>query len=127
VCDEKKKTEIEQFLKTFFQCWDGRVLDEREDKRNEETLLSLGITPKHRAEEIKKLKYYDFYRGPSPDHANPKENFWEFGRKVKGEEVYIKIKVYQDFKGRNSGKCISFHFPDRPITYPCKQKGTSHV
>jgi hypothetical protein len=116
------QAEIESFLKAFKRCWDGKVID-RVNQKNEDTLAFLGITPQHRAEEIRKVKYTDFYRGPSKDHANPSEEFWEFGRRIKGEEIYIKVKVYTTASGQKKGKCLSFHVAEQKITYPHKKKG----
>jgi hypothetical protein len=131
VCDERKKAEIEQLLKEFKDCWDDRVLDRTTSSDNEDTMTALQITTKHRAEEIRKLKYSDYYRGPSPDDIYPEHDIWEFGRRVKGNktsaEVYIKIKVYLDANGRKKGKCFSFHFPKWQITYPFKKKGAKNV
>jgi hypothetical protein len=125
VCDEKKKAEIEQVLKDFKRHWDGRVLN-RKSSDNEDTLTALQIMPQHRAEEIRKLKYSDYYRGPSPDFDYPTHDVWEFGRRVKGQEVYIKLKVYLE-NGKKKAKCFSFHFPKHKITYPFKQKGVKRV
>lgn len=116
------QAEIEEFLREFKRCWDGKVID-RVNEKNEDTLIVLGITPQHRAEEIRKLKYTDFYRGPSPDHSNPGEECWEFGRKIGGEEVYIKIKIYATESGQQRGKCLSFHIAEKKITYPLRKKG----
>lgn len=117
------KEDVEQFLKEFKRCWNGWVVDERKDEKNDWTLTMLGITPKHREEEIKALKVTDFYRGPNPDHDFPAHDIWEFGKKVNGEEIYIKVKIFKTLTGRQSGKCLSFHIAEKPITYPFKNKG----
>ncbi len=115
--------EIETFLREFRRCWDGNIVP-RLDSRNEETLTELGLTIRQRAEEVRKLKNTDYFRGPSQDHERPNQEWWEFGKMVKGQEVYIKIKVYTSDSGKRLGKCMSFHFPDegKPITYPYKKE-----
>lgn len=119
--------EIEQFLKIFKASWDGKIII-REDPRNDETLTILGIKPKHRAEEIKKLRDTDYFNGPTPDHDGEKgKEWWEFGMRVKGREIYIKIRIYKKENGTYGGKCMSFHFPDRKINYPYKKDGDEHA
>jgi hypothetical protein len=117
-----KQADIEGFLKEFKRCWDGKVID-RVNQKNEDTLVVLGITPQHRAEEVRKLKYTDFFRGPSPDHLIPGHEWWEFGLRIKKQEIYIKIKVYNSDSGKKMGKCMSFHLAEEKITYPYKEKG----
>lgn len=119
---KNKKDKIKQFLKDFKNCWDGKVADERSDEKNNNTLAILGITPKHRVELIKSLNYKNFYRGPTPDHAKPSEECWEFGKWFKGREIYIKLKIYK-INDRKRGKALSFHFAERSITYPYLKGG----
>jgi hypothetical protein len=111
-----KKSEIEQFLKDFKRVWDGQVIDRINDK-NDETLTILGITPNQRADEIRKLTYNNYYRGPAPDHSGSSGDIWEFGKKIKKTEIYIKLKTYET-SGKKRGKCISFHIAGKPIKYP---------
>jgi len=121
------RKDVERFLRELKRCERIFVVDERQDKKNEETLEILKITPKHREEEIRALRVKDYYRGPNPDHSNPSENVWEFGKKVRGEEIYIKVKIFKTSSGRKYGKCLSFHFPDKPITYPFKKREIEDV
>lgn len=115
------KDDIEKYLIEFKKSWDGRVLDERQDGKNDETLAILGITPKHRAEIIRGLTYEDYYRGPSPDHSKPSEEIWEFGKRVKQDNVYIKLKIYE-INNRKKGKCLSFHIAEKPIINPFRKE-----
>lgn len=113
-----KKAEIEKFLKEFKRVWDGRVIDRLNDK-NDITLTVLGITPNQRADEIRKLSYKNYFNGPSPDRAGKPGDWWEFGKRVKRKEVYIKLKIYK-INGKKRAKCMSFHIAERPIKYPFK-------
>lgn len=122
----KRKTteeEISNFLEEFMSCEKLFVVDEREE--NKETLEILGITPKHRLEEIRCLKYTDYSQGPSPDHINPAHKVYVFGKNVRGrkgkDEVYIKIKTFE-LSGEKCGKCLSFHIAERPLNYPFKKR-----
>lgn len=115
--EKPSQEEIEQFLKIFKASWDGKVVP-RLDYRNDDTLAILGITPKHRMEEVKRLRYIDYFRGPSPDHdGDPDKEWWEFGLRVKDHEIYIKIRI-----GNYGAKCMSFHTAEEKITYPFKEK-----
>lgn len=120
MANQKKPSleEIEQFLKIFKSCWDGNVI--RREK-NDDALTILGITPKHRMEEVKRLCYADYFKGPSPDHdGEPDKEWWEFGLRVKGHEIYIKIRIYKKEDGKDGAKCMSFHIAEEKITYPFK-------
>lgn len=130
MADQKKPSpeEIEQFLKIFKSYWAGKVVP-RLDSKNDDTLAILGITPKHRVEEVKRLQYTDYFRGPSPDHdGSVGKEWWEFGLWVKGHEIYIKICIVKKENGRYRGRCMSFHIAQETITYPFKEKeGGEHV
>lgn len=120
-----KKAEIEKFLKEFNRVWDGSVIDRLNDKNNI-ALTVLGITPNHRADEIRSLTYKNYFNGPSPDHAGKPGDWWEFGKSVNQKEIYIKLKIYKiDRKKR--AKCKSFHIAERPIKYPYKKSGDHNV
>lgn len=117
------KEEIEEFLRIFKSCWDGRVIP-RANPKNDETLAILGITPRHRMEEVKCLRYDDYYRGPSLDHDGKfNKKWWEFGRRIKKHEIYIKICIYKNNSGQYRGDCMSFHIADENIGYPFKEGG----
>lgn len=115
------KDEIEIFLHEFRRCWDGNIVP-RKDTGNEKTLTELGITIRQRAEEVRQLTYKDYFRGPSEDHVSQKQEWWEFGKMVDNQEVYIKIKIYTSDSGERRGKCMSFHFPNKPINYHYKAR-----
>lgn len=90
---------------------------ERLNTANDDTLTTLQITPYQRADEIRKLTYKNYFRGPSPDHADPSKTWWEFGTVVKGYEIYIKLQIYE-ISGKKRGKCLSFHIASWSIKYP---------
>jgi len=124
MADKKKPSpeEIEQFLKMFKSCWDGKVVP-RLDSKNDDTLTILGITPKHRIEEVKRLRYVDYFNGPSPDYdGSPDKEWWEFGLRVKGHEIYIKISISKKENGQYRFRCMSFHIAEEKIRYPFKEK-----
>ncbi|MDA8242266.1 MAG: hypothetical protein M0Z67_18095 [Nitrospiraceae bacterium] len=116
------KADIEEFLKIFKSCWDGSVVP-RLDTSNDETLAILGITAKHRKEEVMRLCVEDYCEGPSPDYdGNSNKEWWIFGRYVKGYEIYIKIAVSTRNDGRHVGRCMSFHIPKWEMKYPHRQR-----
>jgi hypothetical protein len=110
------KVEIEQFLNEFKKVWKGFVIPRPE---NENTLLKLGTTPYQRANEVRNLTYKNYFRGPTPEHTGNPGEWWEFGKMVKGEEIYIKLQIFETkTKRKKKGKCLSFHISDRLIKYP---------
>ena len=91
---------------------------EREESLD--TIAQLGITIKQAKEEILGLTYQDYYRGPIPDTGTKGGEYWEFGKNICGEQVFIKLKA--DSK-HDVAICFSFHIPDKTIEYPYKKGG----
>ena len=110
-----KRADVEHFLREFKRIWDGTVID-RLNEDNEDTLAILGITPNQRADEVRKLTYKHYFRGPNPDHSKLSGHIWEFGARVRKREIYIKLKIYT-IKRKSRAKCISFHIAKKPIQY----------
>lgn len=113
--------QVEQFLNQFHEklkIFDIRFRDDR--GKNQQTLFQLEISPTYRLEVIKNLQAQDYYRGPSDDTLNHLSDLWEFGKTIKGQEVYIKITMG---KPNSHTICISFHIAEHKINYPFK-KGT---
>ena len=85
--------------------------------KNTQALLNLEISAKEREKVLDSLTARDYYRGPKPDMVNVGGEYWEFGKKVKGKEVYIKISMGYD---EEAVACFSFHKAERKIKYPYK-------
>jgi hypothetical protein len=89
-------------------------------KESLETIARLGITEQQAKEEILGLTVEDYYRGPIPDKDRKGEKFWEFGKTIRGEQVFIKLKA----KSKHGvAICFSFHIPDKTIECPYKKGG----
>lgn len=110
------KAEVEQFLKYFKAKLSvfGVVFTNRD--KNLETLVTLELTTANRSQLLEELKVDDYYKGPTQDYNNGPE-LWEFGKKIKQKEVYIKITIGQS---NRPVICISFHIAERTIKYPFK-------
>ena len=111
--------QVKKFLLEFkgIAIKDGVDTIPRKDTRA--TLQYLGLTYKNLQEILLSLSVEDYCEGPLEDHSKPGE-LWVFGKEVKGQEVYIKLKV-ADVSGVRIAKCISFHIPVHPMEYPfCK-------
>ena len=86
--------------------------------KNLRDLAELDITPVKRLEYLMNLKVEDYYAGPKKDTYDPsKPAYYEFGIKVKGKEVYIKISPGLPNKMID---CMSFHIAEFPMNYPLK-------
>ena len=83
-------------------------------------IACLGITIPQAKEEILGLTYQDYYRGPIPDRNYEGEEFWEFGKTICGEEIFIKLKTKSEY---GVAICFSFHKPEETIEYPYKKGG----
>ena len=84
-------------------------------KKNVQALLDLEINPKERETILIQLEVSDFYKGPREDGIVKGTLFWEFGRKINGKVVYIKISLGLEGK---PVRCISFHPAMREILHP---------
>lgn len=110
--------QIQSFLRDFkakLSVWGVIYRDDR--SKNTQTLLTLDITPLKRTEILKALQMQDYCEGPLAEKINNGAPMWVFGKKVNGEEVYIKITM-----GISGGKviCISFHIAAHKLVYPLK-------
>jgi hypothetical protein len=91
-----------------------------ERKKSLDTMARLGITVQQAKEEILRLTPQDYYRGPMPDRGPKGGEYWEFGKTMCGEQVFIKLKADVE---HSVAICFSFHIPDRTIEYPYKKEG----
>jgi len=85
-----------------------------------DAIARLGITIPQAKQEILGLTYEDYYRGPIPDKDHKGEEFWEFGKTICGQEIFIKLKTVSK---HSVAVCFSFHIPDETIEYPYKRRG----
>lgn len=112
--------DIRRFLKNFqekMQFWDVVFLDDR--GKNSQTLADLELKPKDRKTVLESLVAEDYYQGPLDELWYGSSEMWVFGKRIKGEEVFIKITLG---KVGTSVICISFHFAEFPMSYPFKIK-----
>jgi len=85
-----------------------------------DTIARLGIILPQAKKEILGLTYEDYYRGPIPDTGPKGGEYWEFGKTMCGQEVFIKLKTVSI---HGVAICFSFHIPDKKIEYPYKRGG----
>lgn len=81
------------------------------------TLAKLGITRAHAKSLVLGLTPEDCVSGPGPDHNNPGLDFWVFGLRLSGMDVYIKLQVVIS---ESHCVCVSFHEAERPLHYPLR-------
>ena len=114
------KEQVESFLEelhTKMKIFGILFRDDREKNRN--TLQELEIVPSYRKVVVENLRVEDYVQGPVVDELNRLGEMWVFGKDVKGREIYIKVMI----SGTTSQTiCISFHFAERPLVYPFKEK-----
>jgi len=82
-----------------------------------DSIARLGITPKQAKDEILGLTHEDYYRGPLPDKGTTGGELWEFGKRIEGKEIFIRLKVVLQY---NMAKCQSFHIAEKSMQYPYK-------
>ncbi|MFA7361705.1 MAG: toxin [Candidatus Kapaibacterium sp.] len=114
----KPKETVEYYLNDLFAKID--IFDIVIEGRNEfhELQKELELTQSECKKYIRALTYKDYLKGPTMDTIN-KGEYWEFGKKIKSADVYIKINKG---KARKSAICISFHKANFKMTFPLINK-----
>lgn len=110
--------EVKKFLDDFHQktkVFDIIFRDER--NKNFNSLLKLEISAIQRKAIISALCSEDFSEGPFPDTLHHISKMWIFGKKLKKQEIYIKISMGYP---NSSTICISFHIAEKTMHYPFK-------
>jgi hypothetical protein len=79
-------------------------------------LLELGLTAMQREEIVLSLSVLDYSSGPIKDEYKPGD-YWVFGKRIEGVEVYIKLKI-TGHPGTEHAVCFSFHKAEYPLSYP---------
>ena len=109
---------VESFLKQFHQKLKIFNIIYRDARgKNIQTLADLEITSKYRETIIKEITVEDYSQGPIVDALNHMGDMWDFGKDVKGQEVYIKISLGQE---NSHTICMSFHITEYKMKYPFK-------
>lgn len=113
------RDEVRQFLLDFKQAVtsSGIYIAPRRGVTRE-TLRQPGLTKRNLEEILLGLSVVDYCKGPEQDRDQPGD-VWVFGKQIKGQELYIKLKV-AEVNGAYIAKCISFHPAGFPMKYPLK-------
>lgn len=97
---------------------EGKCSFEERREKNIATLAALGILPEDVFSILLELTPQNYYRGPTNDYdTGERDCIWEFGITVSDREIYVKLKLEEEFV-----KDISFHFAEREIEYPFRRK-----
>ena len=112
-----EEEDLSQFLEAFAMKKErfGIIFFNRE--KNLQALLTMELTAKRRDRVIDSLEMRDCFRGPRADQVHKGLSYWEFGKEVRGIEVYIKLSLG---RADESVWCMSFHPAERKIHYPLK-------
>lgn len=88
--------------------------------QNMATLKQLGMDKTGCLDQILSLTVEDYCKGPEDDRDKGKGGeFWFFGKRIEGHEVYIKLKLVE-IGGKKEALCISFHIAEYKMSYPFK-------
>ena len=87
--------------------------------KNIETIARLELTTSDIKEEIMSLSPLDYCDGPCQD-PKIKGDVWIFGKEIRGEELYIKLKLTGDSRFKQL-KALSFHEAERKLHYYFKE------
>lgn len=118
--DRATKAQAAQFLDEFFAKWNRHGFYFRKERtENDWTLGELDMLASEVTPFIRALTAEDYYGGPIPDNRPERKAgpLWEFGTYIQGQQVYIKLQA-----GAPGAVviCVSFHFPEHPLSFPHK-------
>jgi len=113
-----KIQEVARFLKEWKHTCQHHNIDFVPRPKNLEGLAELEIPETLAKKMLKDLSVDDYVAGPKTDRNRPGE-VWEFGLKINGNDVYIKIRLYQ-VNTETRPKCLSFHPAKYPLEYKFK-------
>ena len=111
-------SQVTLFLVQFKEFAQNKFTFAERDK-SRDTIARLGITVPQAKQEILGLTYEDYYRGPIPDTGPKGGEYWEFGKTISGEQIFIKLKAVSKYR---VAVCFSFHIPEEEIEYPFKRR-----
>lgn len=112
----EQPAQVDFFLNTFkvkLSIWGLLFLSNRQ--KNTQTLADLEISINDVKAVLADLVLDDYSDGPLPETFYGGSETWVFGKRIKGQEVYIKITLGLP---SNPTICISFHIAEYPMTYP---------
>ena len=121
-----ERPEIASLLRTFKACVMLGRFEIRSRQKNRQALLDLDLSPERRREVLLGLEPEDYLAGPKPDYTDPTKDVWEFGKIVDDQDVYIKLRVVEDRKQKDTHWAFlwSFHPAERPLKYPLRGGGS---
>lgn len=113
------REEVLDFLNLFKACVTLNLCQVKDREKNRQGLIDLGMTPNERRDLLLELAPEDYCAGPKPDDTDATKEVWEFGKRVGGVEVYIKLRVTEDRRRRTHRAMVwSFHPAEHPMRYP---------
>ena len=118
------RDEVVAFLNLFKGCLMLDRVSVKPRNKNRRGLVDLGITPDQRRETLMELLPEDYVDGPKPDDTDSlHKEVWEFGKHVRGQPTYIKLRVVQapGKQGIYYGLIWSFHPAEYPLKHPLRR------
>lgn len=117
----KKQVEVAEYLKAAKRALLDHGLYVVKRRENIDALARLGLTRKNQEDIVLGLAVDDYCTGPESDDSGD-GMVWVFGPVRDGQPLYVKLKLMID--GPISRlKCLSFHEPEWPLSYPIKKGG----
>lgn len=118
--DEIPEDELRRYVREFLEEFkalvheNGLIVQNRQ--KNRDHLLQLGLTARQREGIVLDLSVADYSSGPTEDEYRPGQ-YWVFGKRLGGVEVYIKLKIAGPPEAEHP-VCFSFHEAEHPLSYP---------
>jgi hypothetical protein len=119
------RSEVVELLNLFKGCVALERFHVRDREKNRQGLIDLNMNVVDRRESLLSLVPEDYVAGPKPDDTDDTKEVWEFGKDVAGTEVYIKLRVVEDSRHKNTFHATvwSFHPAEYSLRYPMRGGG----
>ena len=114
------RQEVVEFLHIFKSCSMLNRYTVKDREKNRQALINLGVSASDRRNIIMGLEPEDYVGGPKQDATDNTKKIWEFGKRISGTDVYIKLRVAKDPRKSHVHHALvwSFHPAEFPLKYP---------
>lgn len=120
------RSEVVDLLNMFKGCVELGLWYVKDREKNRQGLIDLNMTPNQRKNVLLSLTPECYCAGPQPDDTDEAKDIWVFGIQIENVEIYIKLRVLEDSRRKNTWRAMvwSFHQTEHTMKYPLRGGGT---
>ncbi len=112
-----KRFMVKSFLEEFCSHLEKANFLFVKRKKNLQTLVTLGYNYKNLKDLLTTLTIENYHSGPE-ENDDYDGHIMVFGKRINGNDVYIKLANTDETGITEIAVCISFHIAEFPLSYP---------